>query len=46
MERERMDLLAVVSCLLEDVDAVFASFFRLLLRVLDHSGRIELDVGG
>jgi hypothetical protein len=33
-------------CLLEEVYAIFVSFFRLLLHVLDHSGHIEFDVGG
>jgi hypothetical protein len=34
------------SCLLEEVDALFASFFRLLLRVLDHSWRVKFNVSG
>jgi hypothetical protein len=36
----------MLSCLLEEVDAVFVSFFRLLLRVLDHSGGIKFNVSG
>jgi hypothetical protein len=31
---------------IEEVDAIFASLFRLLLCVLDDSGRVELDVRG
>jgi hypothetical protein len=33
-------------CLLEEVDAIFTSFFCLLFHVLDNSGHIEFDVGG
>jgi hypothetical protein len=36
----------LLSCLLEEVDAIFAGFFRLLLRILDNSGSIEFDVCG
>jgi hypothetical protein len=43
---ERSSGQGLLSCLLEEVDAIFTSFFRLLLRVLDHSGCIEFDVGG
>jgi hypothetical protein len=35
----------LLSCLLEEVDAIFTSFFCLLLGVLDYSGRITFDVG-
>jgi hypothetical protein len=36
----------LLSCLLEEVNAIFASFFHLRLHVLDHSGCIKFDVGG
>jgi hypothetical protein len=36
----------LLSCLLEEVDAIFASLFILLLCVLNHSWRVEFDVGG
>jgi hypothetical protein len=34
------------SCFLEEVDAIFMSFFCLLLSALDNSGRIEFNVHG
>jgi hypothetical protein len=36
----------LLSCLLEEVNTIFTDFFCLLLRVLDHSGRIKFNVGG
>jgi hypothetical protein len=35
-----------LSRLFDEVDAVFAGFFGLLLSVLDHPWRIEFDVNG
>jgi hypothetical protein len=43
---ERSSGQGLLLCLLKEVNAVFESFFRLLLCVLDHSGRIEFDIGG
>jgi hypothetical protein len=43
---ERCSGQGLLSCLLEEVDVVFTSLFRFLLRVLDRSWHIEFDVGG
>jgi hypothetical protein len=41
---ERCSGQGLLSRLLEEVNTIFASFFPLLLHVLDHSWRVEFDV--